>query len=125
MNRFLAFAFACLGATLSTPVSAETHLGSVMVRYNTDTDVIPVPSAVFYGAVRFCVSQSAVHMHDLDAHFANGGHQDLWVRAVVRAGECTRWIDLNGPRRNLTSIVLRYDTIGASGPRAVVSAYGR
>jgi len=126
MNRILGVltvvAVLAIGAA---PSLAETLLGSRTVAYNSETDVIQVPGAARYRSVRFCVVQRAVHFRDLDVVFRNGGQQDLQVRSVIPAGDCTRWINLRGPRRNIARIVLRYDTLDNSGPRAVVRAYGR
>ena len=48
-------------------------------------------------------------MIDLDVRFANGGHQDVPVRSLLRAGSCTRNIDLNGRDRNISSISVVYE----------------
>lgn len=111
-------------AALALPARADDLLGTRYVRDRSDTDVIEVNSANLYGAVKLCVAQRAVNFHDIDLHFANGGKQDAPVRLVVGVGGCTRWIDLNGERRRITKIVLRYDAI-SGGAQAVVMAYGR
>lgn len=125
MTRFHALAAALLVALPPLPALAATLLGTRTVAYGSDTDVIPVPGAARYHGVRLCVAERAVEMVDVDVHFANGGHQDIALRAVIPAGECTRWVDLDDPARNITALVLRYSTYGNAGPRAAVTAWGR
>ena len=122
---FRKLALASLLTTLALPALAADMLGARTVAYGTDTDIITVPGLQLYRQVRLCVSQRDLHMQDVDVHFGNGGHDDLWVRNVVPAGQCTRWIDLNGPARNITSIVLRYDAVDNYGPHPIVTAEGR
>ncbi|MCB9947687.1 MAG: DUF2541 family protein [Rhodospirillaceae bacterium] len=100
-------------------------LGSRMVADLSETDVIQAQGTQRYAAVRLCVAQRAVHFRDLDIIFANGGSQDAVIRQQINPGECTRWIDLHGGTRNITRIVLRYDTLVNAGVQAQVSAYGR
>ena len=114
-----------ISATLVAPANAETVLGSRKVAYKSETDVIPVPGKKRFRAVRLCVSNHAVRFRDVDVVFGNGGRDDKAVRRVIPAGECTRWMDLRGGARNIRRIVLRYDTYGDKGARAVVTAFGR
>lgn len=44
---------------------------------------------------------------------------------MINPGECTRWINLAGQRRNIARIVMRYDTLNNVGGQAVVTAFGR
>jgi len=110
---------------LSGPAHAVDVLGSREVAYGSDTDVISAPGTKRYGAVRLCVTRHAVRFTDVDVVFGNGGKQDVPVRRVIAAGECTRWVNLRGPRRNIARVVLRYDTYGDNGLRAVVTAKAR
>ena len=109
----------------AAPAVAEDVLGSRVVAHRSETDVIPVPGKQRYSAIRICVKRRAVRFRDLDVVYGNGGRQDLAIRRLIPAGECTRWINLLGKRRDIRRIVLRYDTFGDRGPRAVVTAYGR
>lgn len=109
---------------LGAPAQADI-LGTREVAYGSETDVIGAAGPKRYGAVRLCVSRHAVRFTDVDVVFGNGGKQDVAVRAVIPAGECTRWINLRGPRRNIARVVLRYDTYGNAGPRALVTAEAR
>ncbi len=114
-----------LAATLASPAAADVLLGSRVVADHSETDIIQAPGNARYGSVRVCVAHRAVHFRDLDIVFQNGGRQDAAIRALIGPGGCTRWIDLNGPRRNINRVVLRYDALINAGTQPVVSAYAR
>ena len=84
-------------------------VGSRSVGWSADRDVIPVRGNDRYRQIRLCAFGGPVHMIDLDVRFANGGHQDVAVRSLLRAGSCTRNIDLNGRDRNISSISVVYE----------------
>jgi len=122
----LAAALFSLATALSAvPVSADTLLGARTVADHSETDVILAQGNALHRAVRICVTGRAVHFRDLDIVFQNGGRQDANVRALIGPGECTRWIDLRGPARNINRIVLRYDALVNAGPQPVVTAFAR
>src|SRR5690349_15140961 len=61
-----------------------------------DTDTIRLPGTARYRQLRVCVFNGPIQMRDLDVRYRNGGHQDIAVRELMRAGTCTRNIDLAG-----------------------------
>ena len=73
-----------------------------------DTDTIRLPGTTRYRQMRVCVYGGPLEMRDLDVRYRNGGHQDIGVRNVMRAGTCTRNIDLAGNRRDVRLIRLQY-----------------
>ena len=85
-----------------------------------DSDTINLPGFTRQRAIRLCAMNQPLHLRDFDVRFANGGRQDVNTRAVLRAGTCTRAIDLRGNRRDITSIRLRYEPIRRSALRPVV-----
>lgn len=90
---------------------AWEQIGSREVSFRAERDVIIARGNDRHRQIMVCVYRQPVRMLDLDVRFANGGHQDLGVRNVIGAGQCTRAIDLNGQRRNIRSIALGYKTI--------------
>lgn len=125
-RAFLSICGAALIAGASAgPAVAETVLGSRKVAYRSETDVIPVPGKRRFGAIRLCVARHAIRLRDVDVVYGNGAKDDIPFRRIIGAGECTRWADLRGRRRDIARIILRYDTYGDAGPRAVVTAFGR
>lgn len=124
--RMKALFMACgLIVTLPIPAFAWDLLGSRDVADRVDRDTIPVAGGRQFERIRICVSQRPVHFIDLDVRFANGGHQDVPVRAQVRAGQCTRAIDLTGDNRNIVSVAMVYEAnTRRRGVGARVQLYG-
>jgi hypothetical protein len=96
-------------AACATPAAAWTQIGVREVRDRTDRDTIAVQGPRQFERIKLCVYRNPVHFYDLDIRYANGGHQDVSVRERVRAGQCTRAIDLNGDDRNITTISMLYE----------------
>ena len=73
-----------------------------------DTDIIRLPGTARYRQMRLCVYGGPLRMRDVDVRYANGGHQDIGVRSFMRAGTCTRNVDLRGRYRDVRLIRLQY-----------------
>lgn len=110
----------------SLPAHAQgwVLIGSQSVGFQTDTDRISGRGDGRFRAVRICVAGAPVHFRDVDVRFANGGNQDLPVRRLVRPGQCSQTIDLQGEARAIRQIVLRYNAVPNFRRRATVSVYG-
>jgi len=93
----------------ASPAMAWDHLGTRHVRDAVDHDAIVLPGDRKFDRIRICAYGRPVHFIDVNVHFANGGVQDVPVRAVIRPGQCTRAIDLNGDDRNITSVNMVYE----------------
>ena len=121
MKRALILAAAGAAATFVavSPASAQfgrwTDRGWRTVAYTRvdgrDTDTIRLRGTVRERAIRVCAINAPLNLRDFDIRFANGGHQDVNTRAVLRAGTCTRAVDLRGNRRDIASVRLRYAPI--------------
>ncbi len=96
-------------ATIATPAMAWELLGTRGVRDAVDHDAIVLPGNRKFERLRICVYGRPVHFLDVSVRFANGGVQDVPVRAVIRPGQCTRAIDLNGDNRNVASVHMVYE----------------
>ncbi|MFL6729557.1 MAG: hypothetical protein ACJ8E3_03010 [Sphingomicrobium sp.] len=131
MKPTLVLAAAGAAATLVavTPAGAQfgrwTDRGWRTVAYTRvdgrDTDTIRLRGHVRERAIRVCAINQPFNLRDFDIRFANGGHQDVNTRAVLRAGTCTRAVDLRGNRRDIASVRLKYAPIS----RAVLRPYVR
>ncbi|HHL22392.1 MAG TPA: DUF2541 family protein [Aliiroseovarius sp.] len=129
MKKFavLLIALASL-VSLAAPASAHSPqvlLGTREVGYLSDHDTIDVNTRRVFRQIRVCVYRHAVEFRDLDIVFGNGGRQDVAVRRVIPKGDCTRWIDLNGPVRWIDKIKFNYATFAVRSPRAMVKVYAR
>lgn len=112
-------------SALATPAAAWDLLGARDVRDAVDHDTIVVEGARRFERIRLCVSEHAVHFLDLDVRFANGGHQDVPIRARVQPGQCTRDISLDGDDRNITTVSMVYEAnTRRAGVHATVRLFG-
>jgi len=85
-----------------------------------DSDTISLPGRTRQSAIRVCAMNQPLHLRDFDIRFENGRKQDVDTRAVLNAGTCTRSVDLNGNRRDIASVRLRYEPIYRVASRPVV-----
>ena len=113
--RTLMIGAAAAAATLAlaAPAAAQGYnwrtIAFKTVASGTDRDVIDVRGNNRYREVRLCVFNAPIRMRDFDIRFDNGGRQDVRVRQRIRAGSCTRNIDLEGNRRDVDRIRLVYE----------------
>lgn len=131
MNFKLAIAGALLTFGLATPaLAAPGHgpyggyghgnynnrhaqwelVGATQVSFRTERDTIRVRGNERHRQLMVCVYNKPVRFLDMDVRFGNGRSQDIGVRNVIGAGQCTRAIDLNGHRRNIQSVSFIYRT---------------
>jgi hypothetical protein len=96
-------------ALVAAPALAWDHLGTRNVRDAVDRDSINLDGKRRFERIRICVYGRPVHFIDVNVRFANGGVQDVPVRAVIRPGQCTRAIDLIGADRNIASVHMVYE----------------
>lgn len=86
------------------------RLGELHVRDRTDRDTLEVGvKKGRFEAIQLRVKGRAVQFHDLKVHFENGDVQDVALRSVIRAGDRSRVIDLEGGKRAIDRIVFLYD----------------
>ena len=130
MKRTMILAAATAAATLVAvpPASAQygrwTERGWRTVAYTRvdgrDTDIIHMRGHVRERRIRVCAINQPLHLRDFDIRFQNGGRQNVNTRAVLRAGTCTRAVDLRGNRRDINAVRLRYAPIYRSALRPYV-----
>ena len=85
-------------------------LGDLHVSDRTDRDALKIGvKRGRFEAVRLGAKGRAIQFHDVKIHFENGDVQDVQLRNVVRAGQWTRAIDLQGGNRAIDKIVMTYD----------------
>jgi len=124
MKRTMILAAATGAATLVavTPAAAQygrwTDRGWRTVAYTRvdgrDSDTIRMRGHVRERRIRVCAINQPLRLRDFDIRYQNGGHQNVNTRAVIRAGTCTRAVDLRGNRRDISAVRLRYSPITRS-----------
>jgi hypothetical protein len=99
-------------------------IGYKTVNGGSDTDWIYTPGRYRYHQIRVCAFNAPLNMRDIDIYYANGGHQDVDTRDILRPGTCTRSIDLNGRGRDISRIRLKYSPLarGMQAPMVRVTA---
>ena len=130
MTRLLILGLAGAAATVAAvaPANAQfgrwTDRGWRTVAYTRvdgrDTDTIRLRGHIRERAIRLCAINQPLNLRDFDIRYQNGGHQDVATRAVLRAGTCTRAVDLRGGRRDIAAVRLRYAPIVRSWQRPYV-----
>lgn len=133
MKRALILAVATGAATLAAAVPADAQIWRNnnwrTLAYTTvsgrDNDTIRVPGSGRYHQLRLCVFNAPLTMRDFDVRYRNGGHQDIAVRQFIRAGSCTRNIELAGNRRDVTAVRLKYTAIRHGWARPIVRVQAR
>jgi hypothetical protein len=128
-TMILAAATAALSATAVTPAAAQRWNNWRTIAFTTvngrDNDVIRVPGTARYRQLRVCVYGGPIRMRDVDVRFRNGGHQDIGTRTLMRAGTCTRNLNLNGRFRDVTQVRLKYTPLARGWVRPVVRVQAR
>ena len=130
MNRKLILAVAGAAATVLAVAPADAQGGRWAnhgwrtVAYTRvdgrDMDTIWLRGNIRERSIRLCAINQALNLRDFDIRYRNGGHQDVNTRAVLRAGTCTRAVDLRGNRRDIASIRLKYAPIWRAAMRPMV-----
>jgi hypothetical protein len=100
------------------------YLGQAHVDGRSDHDNISVNAGRFR-SIQLRVENAPIEFDHVVVHYENGGNEELRVRQVIRAGEHTRDIDLNGNRRNIRSVELWYGKAAPRSGRPRVTLYGR
>ncbi|HVU29759.1 MAG TPA: hypothetical protein VHE36_05095 [Sphingomicrobium sp.] len=124
----LTLAGAAVAASAAMPAEAQygrwNERGWRTVAYRQvngrDTDIIRMRGHIRERRIRVCAINQPLRLRDFDIRFQNGGHQDVRTRAVLRAGTCTRAVDLRGNRRDINAVRLRYEPIYRSALRPYV-----
>jgi hypothetical protein len=131
MNFKLIFAGALLTFGLATPALAHpgnqgpygnnynnSHrhsqwevIGTRHVSFRTERDTIAVRGYERHRQIMVCVYNRPVRFLDMDVRFGNGRSQDVYLRSVIGAGQCSRPIDLNGRSRDIRSVSFAYKSI--------------
>ena len=110
-------------AFAASPAAAWDQVAERIVTDRYDVDVIHLPGDRKFARLKVCVYGNPVHFYDFDVFFRNGGHQDVSVRSRINAGECTRVVDLEGGRRNITRIKFKYEETSWFVGRAIVRVF--
>ena len=93
------------------PAGSWRHIGTTMVAFKTDRDVIWVTGSDAFRRLKFKVLDAPINLLDMKVYFENGQFQDIPLRFTIEKGGESRIIDLNGNVRRLKKIEFWYRTI--------------
>ncbi|WP_119387955.1 hypothetical protein [Taklimakanibacter lacteus] len=113
-----------LVVAVSAQAAAWERIGTQTVRFGVDRDIIRVRGVDWHKQIKICVSRRPVWFRDVDVVFGNAGSQDIKIRKLIGANQCTRNIDLRGLRRNISLIRFVYNKL-LPGKAPVVTVYAR
>ncbi|HEX6604880.1 MAG TPA: hypothetical protein VF027_08385 [Sphingomicrobium sp.] len=129
---FTAIGAGAVAIAAAVPADAQRYyfnswrtIGYKTVDGRVDRDRIHVRGDRRFRAVRLCVFNAPLVMRDFDIRYDNGRGQDVRVRQRMRAGTCTRVIDLAGRRRDIRYIELTYSPIRRGFTRPIVRVQAR
>lgn len=77
-----------------------------------------------FSKIRIKAIDGPIHFQNMRVHFDNGSVQNIPIKTVLRQGEVSRAIRLDGGRRNLKKITFWYNTVGFLNGKSKVAVYG-
>ena len=110
------------------PVSTKPwqHLGSRVVTYQLDKDVIHVGAREGgFTKLKLKVTGGGLNMHRLVVEYGNGQKDQIPLKHHFRSGDQSRIIDLEGGKRVIKDITFWYDTKNIVRRRGRIHVYGR
>ncbi|MBC8155899.1 MAG: hypothetical protein H7Z72_23670 [Bacteroidetes bacterium] len=113
--------------TVARPAIRNTGqiLGTTVVNFKTERDVIRVTGADIFRQLKFRVTDAAIEILDIDVIYENGAHDDIRVRQVIQRGGESRIIDLRGASRRIQRISFVYRSVpGFRARRAKLTVVG-
>lgn len=101
------------------------QLGSHVVDYTLDYDVIPVTyKKGVFASLKFKVTDGNINMHRCMVTFENGEKQEIEIKHQFTANS-EKVVDLKGNTRIIEKITFWYDTKNSSSKKAIVEVWGR
>lgn len=98
-------------------------IGNKRVNSGFDQDHLRVRSSDRYNKIRVCSLDRAIQLNGISVRFHSGDQQDIPVNMIIRGGDCTPPLDLDGRRRNMDEIYLSYGKLHRGGePRVSIQA---
>ena len=99
-------------------------LGTRMVNFHADHDVIGALLQGTFRRIRIDVDRADLEMYDVKINFLNGESYSPAIRHHFTEGSWSRQIDLPGASRVIKSIEFRYKTSHRGEGRANVDVFG-
>jgi hypothetical protein len=119
------FVMYCGRPTINTAAGSWQYLGDKWVNFGLDHDELVLGNIRDnFRQIRLRVTDGPLHIMDMKVHFDNGAVQDVPIKALIKQGQQSRIIDLNGGSRSLEKITFWYETVGFRKGRSRVAVWG-
>jgi len=114
----------CGRPTINTAAGSWQYLGDKWVNFGVDHDELMLGNIRDnFRQIRLRVTDGPLHIMDMKVHFDNGSVQDVPLRSLIKQGQQSRIIDLNGGSRSLEKITFWYETVGFRKGRSRVAVW--
>jgi hypothetical protein len=128
MMRILQVAAALAALAIAAPAASQsgwTKLGQREVNDSVERDTIRARGGTQWRQMMICAEQAPVRFLDVTVRYRNGGTQDVRLRSLIRAGSCTRDINLRGRERDIEAVDFTYEAASLGRARARVDLFAR
>lgn len=122
---FTAFLFISFSSSAQNKKNWD-RLGSRIVNYGLDKDVIPVGlKEGGFTKLKVAVTGGSLNMHKMAVVYMNGSTEVINLRHNFSKGSSSRVIDIRGGKRAIKEIRFFYDTKNLARAKARIHVFGR
>lgn len=114
-----------VATNIISPSDTWKLLGTRVVDFSIDYDVIEVNQNAVFTALKIKVKEGKVNVHKSTIHFANGDKQDIDLPNLLTEANDGKVIELDGNERIINKIGFWYDTNSKSDLRGVIEVWGK
>jgi hypothetical protein len=123
---FLITAILFFSFTSFSQVADWEKLGSRVVNYGLDKDIIPVGALKGgFTKLKIRVTGGAVNMHRMVINYKNGSSETIELRHNFSKKSASRTIDIKGGKRLIKNIIFVYDTKNLARMKATIHVFGK
>jgi len=113
-------------STFTSTAQQWEKLGSRVINYNLERDVIPVGAHErSFSKLRIVVKGGAINMHRMVVEYMNGERDEIEVKHNFSKASASRLIDLRGGERKIKTIEFVYDTKNLARQKAIITIWGK
>jgi hypothetical protein len=115
----------CVSITFAQNNITWDKLGTKVVDYAIDHDVITVSNQETYNSLKVKVNNGTVNVYKVTIHFANGDSQDVTLPSELTKDNDGKLIDLKGNQRAIQKITFWYSSKMSDKDKSVVEVWAR
>jgi NADH dehydrogenase/NADH:ubiquinone oxidoreductase subunit G len=115
----------CASVTFAQNSITWDKLGTKVVDYAIDHDVVTASSQETYNSLKVKVNNGTVNVYKVTIHFANGDTQDVKLPSELTKENDGKLIDLKGNQRVIEKITFWYSSKMSDKDKSVVEIWAR